>query len=599
MTDTPHQSSHSPPAVGTPPAGDGRWLSGLEESPTLAWLLPLFLLTALGLLTEFLWQEHTLRTASETRQTLLRNAGALRSILESELNATAYLANGLEYYIIGNKGKISHNEIEPLLATVFARSPHFRNIGIAPNNRLTYVYPLSGNEKALGMYYPNNPDQWPLIESIIASGKGRLVGPLELVQGGKSLIFRIPVFIEGHYWGLISTVFDAEKLLHTHSPLDKSLSYRLALRGKDALGAAGEMIYGDAALFNDDNVRMEIAVPGGSWQLALASSAPADSKQSWRITGWLCSLLLAAMVHWLVVLLRREQDRNTTQGRMLIALHQAEQEIAKHRDLLESEVEQRTFELQQSNHDLRQAKEAAETAYHARSAFVANISHEIRTPLHAVIGLTHILQRRAPRQDQQECLSNILSSAQHLLRLLNDILDLSRIEANKLPIVSAPFSSADLAQQVQSMFAEQATSKGLAFTVDFSTLPENLAGDIARLRQILVNLIGNALKFTDTGQIEVTADSQPLPHGEILVRFNIADSGIGLTKDQLERIFDAFEQADASSTRRFGGSGLGLAISRRLAELMGGECQAESQPGTGSVFWFTARLQQTATSREQ
>lgn len=563
--------------------------SRLPLPPFLRWLAPLLLFAVLAALTEFLWHEHRLRQTSEIRQETLRDAGTIRALLESELNVTAYLANGIESYIVGTRGHLRTEEIEPMLAVLYSRSPHFRNLGIAPGNRLRHIYPLAGNEKALGLYYPELPEQWPAIERIINDRKPRLAGPLSLIQGGQALIYRLPVYIDDRYWGIISTVINSDSLFKKLAPFTQSQPERIALRGKDGLGADGEVFLGDPALFAGDNVFLDIAVPGGSWQLALATP-PFASEQWLRLVGWLAALALAAMLALLLTLLRRQQTLTDEQAAMLTALRQAEQELAGHRDRLEIEVGERTTELRRAYDDLLLAKEAAEAANRAKSAFLNTMSHEIRTPLHAITGLTHILQRKSPRPEQSEYLARIHVAAEQLLNLLGDILDLSSLEAGKLQIAVQPFPRAELERQLRAMFGASAGDKQLGFAVDLSALPETVPGDLQRLRQLLANFIANAIKFTERGEIRVSASRVEDAGEPPLFRFAVADTGIGLDPAQLGRIFEAFEQADNSHSRRFGGSGLGLAINRQLAAMMGGSCGVDSIPGEGSCFWFTARL---------
>lgn len=216
--------------------------------------------------------------------------------------------------------------------------------------------------------------------------------------------------------------------------------------------------------------------------------------------------------------------------------------------------------------------------------------------MNAIIGMAHLLLRDDPRPEQRSRLDKINHAAEHLLGMLNDILDFSRIEAGKLLLHPTEFTPQDLAYQLNALFSDQANQKGLGFTLDFSTLPSRLHGDSQRLRQILINFIGNAIKFTPQGEIRVTAEVTERQGDKLHVRFAIADTGIGLDKEAQGRIFERFEQADSTTTRQYGGTGLGLAINQRLAQLMGGTTGVHSTPGAGSTFWVIVVLQASAPS---
>jgi signal transduction histidine kinase len=302
--------------------------------------------------------------------------------------------------------------------------------------------------------------------------------------------------------------------------------------------------------------------------------------------------------YWLIngnrVLLEQLKVTNTSLEKEIIQRKKIEIELNQHKDHLEQEVEKRTAELKQTNQNLLEARIAAEKANASKSIFLANMSHDIRTPMNGIIGMVEILLETTLSPEQIEYIETIGSSADTLLRLLNDILDFSKIEANKLTLESIDFDLHKVFERTTQLLDIIAKQKKIDLICSIDRkIPETVKGDPVRIQQIMYNLIGNAIKFTEKGSVHITVcaiNNEPLT-----IQTSIKDTGIGIPKKQLDQLFSPFVQADISISRKYGGTGLGLSIAKKLVEMMNGTIHAESEVNVGSTFTFTICLERTKT----
>ena len=423
----------------------------------------------------------------------------------------------------------------------------------------------------------------------------------------------VPVSYYNTTQGALIVVFDLAGIAKRTLPPDPMLHYRLKAGDRtlfaegdsattdDLITARHMLSKGNLGFLAGLDLTFEISA-SRQYYLAPARSALRDV----AIVGLLLTMLAIGVAYRIgfsvarpILLLRQrvaDADGSPENHCAPLGTHDELEDLARNfdertralRDIqlhLEDLVQQRT-------HELEQAKAVAEEASRTKSNFLANMSHEIRTPMNAIIGLTHLIRRSAVERHQIEQLDKITLAAQHLLGIINDILDFSKIEAGKLTITSEDFDLSRIFENLYDMIGERAAAKRLEVVHHIDPrIPARLRGDGLRLGQVLVNLASNAVKFTEAGHISFRARLVGEAADDIILRFEVSDTGIGLSEEQRARLFQAFEQADTSITRKFGGTGLGLTISKRLVDLMGGKIDADSVLGKGSTFWFEIPLQ--------
>lgn len=483
----------------------------------------------------------------------------LRARLESEINANLHLTRSLVGLIVTHPD-LSQEEFQNVAQELTRGHSHLRNIGLAPGNVIRYLYPLEGNERALGLAYHENPKQWPAVARAIQSKQTVVAGPVELVQGGRAFISRTPVWTapiekgtdERSYWGIISMVIGMDSLFQSVGLSTAESDMELALRGADGLGTQGGMIYGEASLFNHAPVLMAVKLPSGEWQLGATPKGGWAQASPYLYWIWAIGILLAISVGLLAYTWLTNQIRSRQQ--------------------------------------LELATQTAESANRAKSDFLATMSHEIRTPMNAIIGISDLMQSEIDDPEQQEHLQLLQKSSNTLLELINSILDLSKIESGELTIAAEEYSPGLVLRDTLEILRGLANQKGLVLELELRPgVPQVAVGDSQRIRQILLNLIGNAIKFTEQGKITCSLALDPEQPNTL--HYAIQDTGIGIEPNQLEQIFNKFTQIESGLNRSYGGSGLGLTIARSLAELLGGSLKVASAPGHGSTFSFTLPYQ--------
>ncbi|NJN60762.1 MAG: response regulator [Coleofasciculaceae cyanobacterium RL_1_1] len=506
------------------------------------------------------------REAAVMQQHLLQVQSSIERTLNQRLSILVALAALVESHAQQNRldsQRDSQRDLElgfqALAAAIGRQVDSVLDMRLAPAGIVTYVSNPTDSRQVIGFDILTNPQRKDVAISTIQQRTLNLAGPAWLMPGWEAVIARLPIFIPGafdpqvyiengrvqpddpllqqippDFWGFAVVLIDTD-MLYREAGLDHLPSgYHYALRGRDGTGAQGEIFWGDKTVFDQPSYTIDIVFPNGKWVLGVRSVKGANWTSTLVILG--LGSLLSGALSYAAYLNRRSKD-------------------------------------------------IAEANSQAKGDFLAVMSHELRTPLNGIIGLTDLALHSRQEADRFYYLEKIQASSQLLLRLVNDVLDFSKLEAGKFTIISTPFLLDDVFASLRDLLALQAAKKDLELIFHISPdVPNQLIGDSLRLGQILINLVANAIKFTDSGSITLIVDRLPTSTDRARLRFDVCDTGIGLTSAQISTLFQAFTQVHDFATRPYGGTGLGLTICRRLLDLMGGTITINSESGRGSRF---------------
>jgi len=529
----------------------------------------------------------------EQRATITARVADIRARLETELDSTLFLTSGMVAYASEIGGELDETRADALLSAIYRSGRNIRNIAIAPDNRVRWVYPRAGNERAVGLYYPDSPRQWPTIREAMQTRRTVVAGPVPLVQGGFGVVARAPVFLpDGEYWGLLSMVVDWEALIRS-ARLDEPIAgLRFAIRGRDGKGESGEVFYGDPGIFARDPVKQRIELPGGQWVIG-AEAMPGEDVaprhlNAKRVGYYLLALAMAALMY---AVLREAQTRL-----------QHNQELAKLNASLEDRVAVRTAELTQANAQLTEALGTLRRAQDslvqseklaALGGMVAGVAHELNTPIgNSLLASSSLHDRiRGLRQPQEPLRRSQWERALDEMEEACTIVQRSLTRAADL-VSSFKQVAANRSNDQRRRFRLDTTVRELGLTLRPSLRRAQLELGLAidsdvemdsypgPLDQVLINLIQNAIvhAYPDGGPGVVQISAHREDEQVVIV---CTDLGVGISADHLPRVFDPF------FTTRLGrgGTGLGLNIVHNIVTgVLGGRIEVDSQPGRGTRF---------------
>jgi len=542
--------------------------------------LPVALCLAGLAATAFISHALHVEEASQMRRELALESHNIRAQVESQMQARIQaLERMCRRWEVEGRPNFFAWELE---ARMLVRDyPGFQRISwIDPQYKIRWVAYEKGNFQSLDkdIRFEKNRRE----ATLNAKRQRRVVitPPVDLLDGGKGFVVYLPIFYKTRFDGFTSGTFNFQDLLGDITPRDPSYTIGISINGQ-AAGSAPETRWVQ---------KTELALYGTGWQISVWPTADFFDMHKSNLAevvlaaGCCLSLLLGFSLY-----MTQEARRRTTDLVFSIAGRElAEKELQNAHAALERTVQERTQELRNAVMELTQAKQAAEAADAAKTNFLANISHEIRTPINGIVGTTGLLLNTPLTSEQQELMDILNQSGESLLTLINDLLDLSKIEVGKLSVNVQDMDLFQVIETAVSLFAERVQQKNLELVTRIAAdVPARVRGDPARLRQVVINLLGNAIKYTEKGTILISLRKETDTDREVEMRFEIRDTGIGISPEQQAKLFQPFYQADSSATRAHGGTGLGLAISKDLVELMKGHIGVQSQSDQGSTFWFT------------
>lgn len=506
------------------------------------------------------------------RETLNSYVSEVASGLSSIMNQRLQLTQSLAAYVKVNED-MTEEQFQEFAVGAMGQLQGIRSLQLAPNAVVKFVTNKSENAKAIGHDLLGDPLRRPLVEASIEEKRYVIAGPIDLIQGGRAIIGRNPIFLKSpdgsdYFWGFATILLELDTILDIAVSVHSRTNIDIAIRGKDALGDRGETFYGEDEVFENDPVLGQVNLLSGSWEVGVARAGGVPGLLRLQFIVWVVGVIFSLTLGGLVRKIVKEPE--VLRDAVILATRDLQAEKSKTEELL--------IETERS-------KKEAESANKAKSNFLANMSHEIRTPMNAIMGYSQILLRgKSFDSDTRHALETIGKSGKNLLNLINEILDLSKIESGQMELVHADFDLGELIFDVSSMFELRCQEKQLEFKVEGIDAGVRAHGDDGKLRQVLVNLVGNAVKFTDSGGVTLRVTA--LENDRRL--FEVIDTGQGIEEEDHKRIFEPFLQSDEGVKK--GGTGLGLAISRKQLELMGASLELESQPGKGARFYFTLQL---------